>query len=44
MNDERLETKACLIQAIKNWLWCERLTPEELREIADEIENNSLPF
>ena len=43
MNEERLESKACLIQALKMWLYQERLTPEEVRAIADEVEQ-ALPY
>ena len=30
---ERLESKAELLNAIKNWLWQERIAPEELQEL-----------
>lgn len=30
---ERLESKADLLNAIKNWLWQERIAPEELQEL-----------
>lgn len=41
---ERLESKAELLNAIRNWLWQERITPEELQAEIEYIQHNPLPF
>ncbi|XGW42215.1 hypothetical protein ACDK41_09925 [Haemophilus influenzae] len=41
---ERLESKAELLNAIRNWLWQERITAEELQAEIEYIERNPLPF
>ena len=41
---ERLESKAELLNAIRNWLWQERITPEELQAEIEYIQQNPLPF
>lgn len=41
---ERLESKAELLNAIRNWLWQERITPEELQAEIEYIKCNPLPF
>lgn len=41
---ERLESKAELLNAIRSWLWQERITPEELQAEIEYIQNNPLPF
>ena len=41
---ERLESKAELLNAIRNWLWQERITPEELQAEIEYIQRNPLPF
>lgn len=41
---ERLESKAELLNAIRNWLWQERITAEELQAEIEYIQRNPLPF
>lgn len=41
---ERLESKAELLNAIRNWLWQERITAEELQAEIEYIHRNPLPF
>ena len=41
---ERLESKAELLNAIKNWLWQERIAPEELQELIQKVKENPIPF
>ena len=41
---ERLESKAELLNAIKNWLWQERIAPEELQELIQQVKENPIPF
>lgn len=41
---ERIESKEELLNAIKNWLWQERITPEELQEVIQQTKENPLPF
>ena len=41
---ESLESKAELLNAIRNWLWQERITPEELQAEIEYIQHNPLPF
>lgn len=41
---ERLESKAELLNAIRNWLWQERITPEELQELIQQVKENPIPF
>lgn len=42
--NERIETKQELLNAIRNWLWQERITPEELQAEIEFIQDNPLPF
>lgn len=41
---ERLESKVELLNAIRNWLWQERITPEELQELIEQTKENPIPF
>lgn len=41
---ERIESKAELLNAIKNWLWQERITAEELQELIKQTKENPIPF
>ena len=41
---ERLESKADLLNAIRDWLWQERITPEELQELIQQVKENPIPF
>jgi hypothetical protein len=41
---ERIESKAELLNAIKNWLWQERITAEELQELIEQTKENPMPF
>ena len=41
---ERLENKVELLNAIRNWLWQERITPEELQELIEQTKENPIPF
>ena len=41
---ERIESKAELLNAIRNWLWQERITPEELQAEIEYTQHNPLPF
>nr|DAO04430.1 MAG TPA: hypothetical protein [Bacteriophage sp.] len=41
---ERIESKAELLNAIKNWLWQERITAEELQELIEQTKENTMPF
>lgn len=41
---QHIETKAELLNAIRNWLWQDRITPEELQAEIEFIKNNPLPF
>lgn len=41
---QHIETKSELLNAIKNWLWQERITPEELQAEIEHIQQNPLPF
>ncbi len=41
---ERLEGKAELLNAIRDWLWQERITSEELQAEIEYIQHNPLPF
>ena len=41
---ERIESKAELLNAIKNWLWQERITPGELIKIIQNYHLNNMPF
>ncbi|WP_277395736.1 hypothetical protein [Aggregatibacter actinomycetemcomitans] len=42
--NEHIESKSELLNAIKNWLWQERITPEELQELIQQVKDNPLPF
>ncbi|WP_158074676.1 hypothetical protein [Rodentibacter rarus] len=42
--NEHIETKQELLNAIRNWLWQERITPEELQAEIEFIQDNPLPF
>lgn len=41
---ERIESKAELLNVIKNWLWQERITAEELQELIKQTKENPIPF
>lgn len=41
---EHLESKAELLNAIRDWLWQERITPEELQAEIEYIQHDPLPF
>ena len=41
---ERIESKSELLNAIKNWLWQERITAEELQELIKQTKENPIPF
>ena len=41
---ERIESKSELLNAIKNWLWQERITAEELQELIKQTKENPRPF
>lgn len=41
---ERLESKAELLNAIRDWLCQERIEPEELQELIQQVKKNPIPF
>lgn len=41
---EHFESKQDLLNAIRNWLWQERITAEELQAEIEFIQQNPLPF
>jgi hypothetical protein len=38
------ETREDLLRAIRDWLWQERITPEELQELIHQVKENPIPF